>query len=441
MTSPIGVIGGFESTYQPAFDVDVAETTEHAIRWREDLTLLRSCGVVDVRYPIRWHRVERSPGRFDWAATDEIFDFMGELGLRPIVDLLHHTSYPWWLGDFGNKRFRAAFLRYVEAFACRYPATAAYTLFNEPLTTVLLCGEAGIWPPGFKGIAGFVQIARNVMPALAEASRLCRELLPAARHVYVDVCERGTAASARAEAFTDCLNDRRFFLTDVFVGREIADDRPFVRAVVEAGGEDLVALEPGHVDVLGLDYYAHNQWVWDAPGQGRTCAPSPPSLFELAVEYHERYRLPCIVGETNIRGFPSDRATWLKYVLEQCEAAREAGVPLEGVCWFPFVDSCDWDSILCRTDGNVDPVGVMWLDERLERHESSISASYRAAAAGTPASALPAYELQPPVSSWLAGWLPQMRGWDWQPPPPGEVDESRMADDYVLELKVAERGV
>src|SRR3712207_8610367 len=48
--------------------------------------------------------------------------------------------------------------------------------------------------------------------------------------------------------------------------------------------------------------------------------------------------------------FPYTTLFRSKYTLEQCERARDGGVPVEGYCWFPFVDSCDWDSILCRSE-------------------------------------------------------------------------------------------
>src|SRR3954465_3643114 len=62
------------------------------------------------------------------------------------------------------------------------------------------------------------------------------------------------------------------------------------------------------------------------------------------------------------------------------------------------------------------------------------------AARGAPAASLPAYELQPPVSRWLEGWLPQMEHWDWQPPPPDE-GLAAIDDAYEIELKVGTRGV
>lgn len=424
MTTPIEVLGGFESTYQPAHDVDVAETTGHIARWRADLDLLRSCGVTRLRYPVRWHRIERRAGVFDWDETDRVLGYMDDVGLRPTVDLLHHTSYPRWLRrGFADRRFPAAYLRYVEAFAERYPAIEEYTLFNEPFATLFLCGHEGVWPPHLRGLKGFLTLAANVMPALARASRAFRDLLPGARHVYVDTCERHSAATPEAEAFAAVTNDRRFFLLDLLVGRPLSGERPFVAEVVAAGGERLLAMEPGWVDVLGLDYYAHNQWQYlDASGRGVTPSPAPVPLASLIEEYCARYGLPCILAETNIRGYASDRASWLKHTLEQCELARSAGAPLEAYCWFPFVDSCDWDSLLRRASGHVDPVGVYWLDERLERRASSMSTSFALAARGASPVDLPAYRFQPPVSGWLRGWMPYMAHWDWQAPPPGETD-------------------
>jgi beta-glucosidase len=138
----IPLLGAFESTYLPAHDTDVAETSGHVVRRRSDLALLRSCGVTQLRYPIRWHRVETVRGRFDWRDTDEVMSLLADDGWHPIVDLVHHTSIPRWLdGGFGDPRFADAYLRYVTEFAERYPWVESYTLFNEPFSTLFLCGH------------------------------------------------------------------------------------------------------------------------------------------------------------------------------------------------------------------------------------------------------------------------------------------------------------
>lgn len=432
----IPLLGGFESTYQPNHDIDIAETTQHAARFDADIALLRSCGVESLRYPIRWHRVEADQGRFDWRDTDRTLGHLRDAGLRPIIDLVHHTSYPRWLGGgFADPKFRTAYLRYAAAVAERYPWVDSYTLFNEPFSTLFLCGHEAIWPPYQRGLAAFLALLRNVLPAVTEASRMYAELLPEAQHVYVDTCEHHKAAAAAGEELTRLANDRRFFVADVFLGQHLDASRPFVAAVVEAGFEDLLTVPPGNVDILGLDYYAHCQWDFLAPDVGIVPSARPISFQELISQYWDRYGLPCIVGETNIRGTASDRASWFKYTLEQCEAARERGVELVGYCWFPFIDSADWDSLLFHCDGNIDPVGVYSLDCDLERRESSMSRSFRIAASGASAAALPAYEFQPPVAAWMSGFRPYMAHWDWQPPGPEDLLATEPID-FRIELKI-----
>ncbi|HEY0520881.1 MAG TPA: hypothetical protein VGC84_15405, partial [Ilumatobacteraceae bacterium] len=188
------------------------------------------------------------------------------------------------------------------------------------------------------------------------------------------------------------------------------------------------------IDVVGLDYYAHCQWHFGPTG-GSAPSPCPPALSELITEYAQRYQRPVWLGETNLRGYPSDRATWLKYTLEQCEQAAASGVDLRGFCWFPFIDSCDWDSLLQHCNRHVDPVGVFSIGADGRRHPSTMSVSYARAAHGVPAAELPAYRFEEPVASWLKGWMPQMSHWDWQPAPRSEVRGGAPGDPVYEPLR------
>ena len=435
---PLEIIGGFESTFMPAHDRDIFETTEHDVRWREDLALLSASGITRLRYPVRWHRIEEVEGRYDWSSTDEVMEHLREQGFRPIVDLVHHTSHPAWLTDgFADLRFGPAYLRYAEAFARRYPWVEEYTLFNEPFSTLFLCGHEGIWPPYHFGLRGFVDLLLNVMPAVAEAAHLYRELLPRARHVWVDTCEFHTGSDESGQRYADMANDRRFLVIDAFLGRGYDVDSQLGRDLAEVGGERLLSLPTGHIDVLGLDYYAHCQWDFSAAG-GTAPTPTPLPLGDQIQQYWERYGLPCMLTETNVRGRTSDRATWLKYVLEQCETAAARGVDMDGVCWFPVVDSTDWNSLLFRCEGHVDPVGVYWLDDLLDRHSSVMSTSYALAAGGAMSRDLPAYLLGEPVATWLHGYLPQMNHWDWQPTPETDLGARLPRTDTRMELRVVD---
>lgn len=334
--------------------------------------------------------------------------------------------------------FRDAYLRFVEAVALRYPWIEEYTLFNEPFSTLFLAGHEAIWPPYRSGVEGFAELLVNVLPAVAEASRAYRDLLPTGRHFFVDTCEHHHGTDPAGREYAALANDRRFVVLDAFLGR-LDDSNRFVPELLDAGGAPLLDMEPGHIDVLGLDYYAHCQWDFHGYGEGGTVpTASPIPLSEQIGQYWERYQIPCALTETNIRGYASDRATWFKYTLEQCELAAARRIPIEGHCWFPFIDSADWDSLLFRCEGNIDPVGVLWLDERLDRRTSSMSEAYALAASGAPASALPAYELREPVATWLAGYRHHMSHWDWQPPPYLESCSNDTPVDSRIELRIVD---
>jgi beta-glucosidase/6-phospho-beta-glucosidase/beta-galactosidase len=301
-------------------------------------------------------------------------------------------------------------LRFVVAFALSYPKIQYYTLFNEPFSTLLFSGGVGAWPPYFNDSKGMISLWNNVLPSWIEASRMYKDMLPNARHVHVDSVERHSGPGTS----TQLSNDRRFAILDLMLGVDLDPDRPFFVEMVEAGGEQLLEMEPGNVDVLGLDYYAHNQWYWPADNQGVAPSPEPAPLSQLIQEYWQRYRLPCLLGETNVRGTTTDRATWFKYTLEQCELAQAAGVPMEGHCWFPFIDSCDWDSLLRRIEGNIDPVGIYYIDDDRKRYPSEISYAFTQASKGVRSADLPAYHFQAPLDSWLSGWIAHMSHWEWR---------------------------
>jgi glycosyltransferase involved in cell wall biosynthesis len=426
-TQPPRLVAGFESTYAPISDVDCVESTGHDRRWREDLAAVHRAGVVDLRYALRWHRLEALPGEYDWRHTDEVLGHMRDLGMQPVVDLVHHTSYPAWLtGGFADPRFPAAFERFALAVADRYPWLEAYTLFNEPLATLFLAGHEALWPPYGRGVGGLATLLRAVLPPLARVAAHWREALPQARHVWVDTCEHHAGGTPSGRVYAEYANDRRFAVLDLARGVHLDDRRPFLRALLDAGAADLLELHahgpgPVGVDVLGLDYYVHSEWWYDERG-GHAPSPAPVGLAALAREYHEHSGLPLMLTETNIRGLPTDQVTWFRFVLQEVERAMAAGVPVDGVCWFPHVDSCDWDSLLARGGaGRRDPVGVLALAPDGDRRTTALSRAWQAVAAGARAEDLPAYRPQPPVREQLAGYAPFVSGWPWADPPPDEV--------------------
>jgi glycosyltransferase involved in cell wall biosynthesis/beta-glucosidase/6-phospho-beta-glucosidase/beta-galactosidase len=418
--SPLPPVGrtffaGFESTYQPAAGVDALDVTAHSEHWEEDLQHVLRSGVRHLRYPLRWQRIEREPGQFDWDETDRVLGRLQECGTVPVVDLVHHTTYPDWLSDgFRGPDFGPAFVRYAEQVATRYPWLPAYTLFNEPFATLFLAGHEALWPPYDRGLPGLRRLLGSVLPALVEASRRWRELLPHAHHVWVDTAERHSGAGPGKE-HAKLANDRRHVVLDLVLGHDLDTERPFLGRLVQDEGASLLELPPLTVDVLGLDYYSHSEWFYDEGGS-HAPSPCPAGLAAVVQEYSDRYQLPLMLSETNVRGTPSDRTSWLRYSLEQYELALSHGVPLHGYCWFPQVDSADWDSLLARCAGRPDPVGVLSLEADGSRRRTAFTTAWEAAAAGLPTQELPAVRFQPPCDVQLAGFLPALQHWPWRNP-------------------------
>jgi glycosyltransferase involved in cell wall biosynthesis len=407
-------IAAFESTYLPGHDVDVAESTAWTERWRDDIAMVAAGGVDRARIALRWHRIESEPGQFDWTETDRQLLELRRRGIAPIVDLVHHTSYPDWLSDgFRDPRFPDAYLRFAEAVARRYDWIPAYTLFNEPFATLFLAGHEALWPPYDRGVEGFVRLALNVLPAVARAAESYTRLLPDAEHVWVDTCESHRGDRGGAADYARLAEDRKHVILDLMLGHDLDPERPFLAELVAAGGAPLLQLPPVRVDVLGLDYYPQSEWWYDEHG-GRAPSPHPRGFAALAREYASRYpTLPLMLTETNVRGTPTDRASWLRHMLEEYELAVAEGVDLTGFCWFPTIDSTDWDSLLARPAGRVDPVGVVSLDEHRRRIRTEFTMVWEAAAAGAPVASLPAYRFRSPCAEQLEGLLPRMAGWNW----------------------------
>jgi beta-glucosidase/6-phospho-beta-glucosidase/beta-galactosidase len=102
---------GIEDTFAPQSKIgrralDEYELMGHYEHWREDLALLRDAGVQAVRWGVPWYRVEPQPGLFDWRWTDQVIPYLvEELGVAPIIDLMHYGCPFWLRREFANPAY------------------------------------------------------------------------------------------------------------------------------------------------------------------------------------------------------------------------------------------------------------------------------------------------------------------------------------------------
>src|SRR5918912_1183073 len=71
----------------------------------------------------------------DWSWTDEVLPYLvEELGITPIIDLMHYGCPFWLRREFANEDYPRAVAAYAAAFARRYAGRVRwYTPLNEPL--------------------------------------------------------------------------------------------------------------------------------------------------------------------------------------------------------------------------------------------------------------------------------------------------------------------
>jgi hypothetical protein len=429
---------GFEGTRIVGTPTDVLETTAHTSRFAADLECLHEDGLRTFRACIPWHSVEKIRGIYDWKWVDAYLEKAQSLGLRVIADPLHHTSFPDWLkGGFADPELKETYMRFLTTFARRYPQVKDYTVMNEPFVTSWLAGHCGIWHPYHEGHARFVPILMNICEMICECSEMLKAEVPDLKLVHVDTCERHTALDKQSISHAAQSNMLRFAVLDLILGN--VDSLHPLHDYLLAHGltREKIAWFKSHattIDVLGLDYYSHSERAWTA--KGAAAEYDVVGFKNVALEYAERfaYAYPIMLTETNLRGRVSDRLSWLKYMVEQCEELQQELATHKthflGFCWYPYIDSTDWchlvsgkhvcSDVSCCKKNHIDPQGILWLDTDLNRNRSELSRIYRMLAAGQiHASDIPAYRFEEIVLDCYKGrmiknFLPHLQHWEWQ---------------------------
>src|SRR5687768_13274450 len=105
---------------------DQLAETEHYRYWRTDLELTRSLGLKYLRYGFPIHLTFLGEAKYDWFFSDAVCQGMIELGIIPIIDLVHF-GLPDWLENFQNPNAPELLADYAGAFAERYPWIRFYT--------------------------------------------------------------------------------------------------------------------------------------------------------------------------------------------------------------------------------------------------------------------------------------------------------------------------
>ena len=352
-------IGGFEcATHYGRHGrrLDLLAATQHDRYAVQDYRRLREYGILTVREGIRWHLIEPQPGQYEFGPVLEHIRAAREMGMQVIWDLFHF-GYPDGLDLFGPafvRRFAAFAREFMRVLKSETDSVPFVTPINEISFLAFQGGEVGNINP-FTAGRGHELKAQLVRATIASMEAMW-DVAPETRFVLVDPLFNAVAEDEDPEQMNRAraYSHARYQAWDMIAG----DLYP------ELGGARK------YLDIIGVDYYPWNQWIYVSDREaGRSLRRDDPRhipLHQLLAQVYERYRRPLLISETSAEDH--HRVDWLSYVGEQARLAIQAGVPLEGLCWYPIVDYPGWDNDrACQTGiwGVYDERGVRPIHEPL----------------------------------------------------------------------------
>lgn len=321
-------LGGFEcSTHVTRVRRhDLTAVTAHDRYADEDYARLVEAGIRAARDGLRWHRVEARPGRYDFRCDLPMIRAAAAHGVRTVWDLCHYG----WPDDLEiwSPAFVERFARFAraaaEVVAGETDGVPLFSPINEISFFAWAGGDAGYLLPFANGRAD--ELKRQLVRAAIAAIEAIREVAPRARIVHVDPIIHIAADPSRPEGRLPAARHTaaQFHAWDMLAGRR----HP------ELGGR------PEYLDVIGVNVYHNNQWIHEGPTLWRDDPLFRP-LRSLLAEVYDRYGRPLFIAETGAESFM--RPEWLSYVGREARAAIGAGVPLEGICWYPILEHPGWD--------------------------------------------------------------------------------------------------
>jgi dTDP-4-dehydrorhamnose reductase len=370
--------GGVECTVNRVGDrwFDQLARSGHDVRLG-DLDLFAELGIRTVRYPILWERLApRSLDEIDWRWADERLTRLRELGITPIVGLVHHGSGPGYTSLL-DEQFPKKLAAFAAAVAARYPWLRFFTPVNEPLTTARFSALYGHWYPHERCDAAFISALVNQLRGTVLAMQAIRRVITDAQLVQTEDCGVTTATPPlRSQAEHE--GHRRWLTFDILSGA--VDDNhalwPFLAgAGFSTAHRDFFKAAACGPDVVGLNYYVtSDRFLDDRTGRypavftgSNGCSvyadveavrASPWGI--VGHEAHlmaawQRYQRPLAITEVHLGCTREEQLRWLLEAWMGADAAKANGADVRGVTAWALLGSFDWDSLVTADAGHYEP--------------------------------------------------------------------------------------
>ncbi len=331
--------------------LDEYELTGHYEQMEDDLAMFAELGLRAVRYGIPWHRINPAPGVWDYTWADRPLERLLDLGIQPVVDLVHYGLPGWIEGAWLHPRLPDYMAEYAARIAERYRGRIhTYTPLNEPRVTAWYCGRLGWWPPFRRSWRGFVAVMLGLCRGIVATVERQRAIDPDIVHAHVDATDLYAAASPGLEIEVRRRQEMVFLALDLVSGA-VRPGHP-LHGWLLAHGAAAADLEWFEEHAIGLDLVGINLYplfsekalLRDAGGRLRIRMryAAADIVDRLAELYWRRYRRPLFISETASLGSVARRMAWLDDSVAATARVRARGVPLIGYTWWPLFALVTW---------------------------------------------------------------------------------------------------
>lgn len=349
--------GGIEDTFVPHGKpgyrpLDEYELTQHYGQWRGDLERAKTLGITMIRWGVPWYRVGPERGHFDWSFTDEVIPLMvDELGIQPIIDLVHYGTPDWMEGSFSNPDYPSYVSEYAAAFASRYKRLVKYyTPLNEPTVNADFAGRRAEWPPYLDGDEGYLRVLLPIARGIQMTSAAISKERPDAVFVAVEAMHLSRALEPKAKSAARLAFFQDMLCFDLASGR-VNSRHPLWRWLMANGASKnmLTALRNNAVkqDVLGVNFYPWSGQVFDLDVEGEPVivgnAVTGSQFADVMRQVYAYAQTPLMVTETSSPGDIKTRRRWMSDTLNAVATVRREKVPVLGYTWFPLLTMIGWE--------------------------------------------------------------------------------------------------
>ena len=352
---------------------DQIERSGHASRLH-DLDAFAALGISALRYPALWERTApHELERADWSWLDQRLGRLQQLGIRPILGLVHHGSGPPYT-SLTDPGFADGLAAYARAVAERYPWVEDYTPVNEPVTTARFAGLYGHWYPHGRDVSTFVRALLNQCRGIVLAMREIRRVISSARLVQTE--DFGRTLSGPDLAYqAEYENLRQRLSLDLLCGR-VNRQHPLRDHLLRAGATDSELAwfvdDPCPPDVIGVNYYvtsdrfldkhadAYPEWARGGNDRDRYAdvaaarAPACAGIIghrQVLEEAAATYGLPVAITEAHLGGPREQQLRWLAEAWAAANAARAGGCDVRAVTVWSLLGAFDWNKLVVADSG------------------------------------------------------------------------------------------